>query len=127
MLTALLVLSLAAAPATDGDAAAIKQLVSGFRTSVEKQDGKALSALFFPDAVIFLDGDEAKLETLPLSAKLKWTNEANAGRSEGPLAYVAQRAEIQVDGKKTAQTFTFVMRKREGVWKIAHLHWSRGR
>lgn len=131
---------LAATPAPDADSAAIKQLVASFRQSVEKGDTKALSETFWPDAVVFEHGGvdrsasafvndhvSGHLKTM----KFKWTDEENLGRSEGTLAYVAQRAVLETTEKgatkRAPHTFTFVFRKKDGTWKIAHLHWSIGK
>ncbi|MFL5321923.1 MAG: YybH family protein [Myxococcaceae bacterium] len=126
MVNALLLAAvLAASPDADSDA--IRQVVSEFRVAVEKQDTAALQALFNKDAVIFEDGTKRSVAELALSRPMKWADEQNTGRSEGPLAYVAQAAQVDVGGgKQLTALFTFVLRKKDGAWKIAHLHWSNG-
>lgn len=140
MSTAFLLLLLAANPSPEADSAAIKQLVTTFRQSVEKGDTQALMGSFWPDAVVFKSGTLDRsaeafitkdLGTRFKTTKFKWIDEENLGRSEGTIAYVAQRAVLETTekaGTKSAQhTFTFLFRRKDGAWKIAHLHWSTGK
>src|SRR6478752_1012214 len=114
MLNALLLLALCAAPADNADSEAIRKTVSSFREAAQAQDTAALKALFSPDAVIFQDGVKKAPGELQLSRQIKWTKEENTGRSEGPLAYVAQAAVVDVGGgKQLTSLFTFVLRRRD--------------
>jgi uncharacterized protein (TIGR02246 family) len=133
-------LILAAAPSTEADSVAIKTLVGEFRNAVEKGDLPKLEQTFWPDAVVFehggVDRSAAAFVNQHMGShlktmKIKWLDEENLGRSEGTMAYVAQRALLETTeknaAKKAPHTFTFVFRKKDGAWKIAHLHWSIGK
>lgn len=140
-MTLLLVLALLNSnPTPDADSQGIKTLVAAFREGVQKGDAAAVSATFWPDAVVFEHGGvdrsakafvDEHLAAHFKTMKLKWVDEENLGRSEGAMAYVAQRAVLETTEKgatkKAPHTFTFVFRKRDGAWKIAHLHWSIGK
>lgn len=136
MLALLLLSFVAAPPSAEQDSQAIKALVSSFREGMQKGDGAALVAVFWPDAAVFRQGSvdrsakafvNERLATELKTAKFKWLEEENLGRSDGPMAFVAQRAVLESGGKAAPHTFTFVFRKRDGAWKVAHLHWSSGK
>ncbi|MBI3181672.1 MAG: nuclear transport factor 2 family protein [Myxococcales bacterium] len=141
----LLAASLSGAPPlgakAGADEEAIRKLVDAFRVACEREDEAALLGLFWPEANVFEHGGvdrtaEAfvKEHMAPhfKEMSLRWLEEESSGRSEGAMAYVAQRAKLEIreaDGppKHAYNTFTFVLRKRQGAWKISHLHWSLGR
>lgn len=141
MLSLLLALSLSAAPLDGGapadpDTDAIKDVVSRFREGVEASDPSRVKELFWADAVVFLDGApsasardflEVQLPVRLKKHKLKWLSEQNTGRAENGLAYVAQAAQVEDGSKKTTHALTFVLRKREGAWRIQHLSWASAR
>src|SRR3954469_6675562 len=100
MVNALVLLAFVAAAPADNDSESIRQVVSSFREAVEKQDAAAMQGLFIPEAIVFEDGVKKSPAQLSASRPMKWTNEQNSGRSEGPLAYVAQAATLDVGGGK---------------------------
>ena len=140
---ALLAIALCAAPATphSADEQDIKKVVSAFRAAVETQNGVELKGLFWPDALVFENGvvsrsaDEfihERMEPLFKELAFKWVDEENSGRADVPLAYVAHLATIEVregagPARRAVNALTFVLRKRDQVWKISHLQWSSGK
>lgn len=127
-------------PKPGPDEAAIKRLVDSFRQAVERERPAELLSLFWPEALVFEHGEvdrsarqfvEQRMALRFRQLDLRWVGEENSGRVESAMAYVAQRARIEarIGGEAPARaehTFTFVLRKKEGGWRIAHLHWSVG-
>ena len=123
------------------DESAIRKVIGEFRIAVEAKDAKKLGELFWPEAVVFEHGSVDKTASdfvgkhmVPHFKVLsfKWLDEENSGRADVPLAYVAQRATLEVREatgavKHVPNTFTFVLRKKDAAWRIAHLHWSLGK
>ncbi len=111
------------AGAADGS---IKEVVSGVRAALEAGDEAKLSGLLWPDATVFSGGVNFKGL---LDRKLRWISEDNTGRAEGTLAYVAQRAVVEEAGSDGGTRglvvgVTFVLRQKEGRWRVQHLHWT---
>lgn len=141
MLSALWTAGPQAGAGASQDEEALRKVLDSFRTAVEQEDAGALLELFWPEANVFEHGGvdrtaqafvKEHMEPHFRQMDLRWVEEESSGRSEGNLAYVAQRSLVEVrQGKepprRSHHTFTFLLRKKEGAWKIAHLHWSLGK
>lgn len=114
----------------------IRSAVESFRVALEQNKPDALTDLFWPDALVFEDGQLVKspaelvahVKQRLARGSVRWVDEKNVGRSDGPLAFVAQLAKVKEKSKggEKAGTYalTFVLRRRNGEWRISHLHWS---
>jgi ketosteroid isomerase-like protein len=128
-----------AAGALSPSARAAARTVDAFHAALRRGDTSAAADLLTDDALIFEAGGaernkaEYAAEHLPADAEFSRAVSSvvtrRAGRSEGPVAWIATEGRTTGTYKGKAldllTTETMILRRAsDGAWRIIHIHWS---
>ncbi|OHT18826.1 nuclear transport factor 2 family protein [Edaphosphingomonas haloaromaticamans] len=114
------------------------EVVTAFHAALARGDQTAAASLLADDALIYESGgvERTKAEYashhLPADAAFaKGTKRSvtrTTGNATGVVAWIASESTVTGTYKKRAinsrSTETMILRRENGVWRIAHIHWS---
>ena len=115
-----------------------EQVADALQQAVKSGDGAAVKTLLLPDALVFESGGaeasvaEYAAHHLPADmaflADIAVSVVARRSGGDEDSAWVATRTRMQGSYKGKAidldSTETLVLARRDGEWRIAHVHWS---
>lgn len=110
--------------------------VNSFHEALATGDSSGVQALLDEEVLIFEAGNierslaEYRAHHLPADLKfmgsVTYKQERQTGHTEGDLAWISTegRMTAKAAGPERISTETLILRKRAGVWRIVHIHWS---
>lgn len=126
-----------ATAATNADEAAVKDILSRYKSAIERLDATGTEALFAPDSAIFetggVEGTYAQYLDHHLGPELKafktfaFSDYEVTVRLEGPLALATETYNYRIETRsgeiaERRGVATSVLKKIDGQWKILSMH-----
>lgn len=126
-----------ATAATNADEAAVKDILSRYKSAIERLDATGTEALFAPDSAIFetggVEGTYAQYLSHHLGPELKafkafaFSDYQVTVRFEGPLALATETYNYRIETRsdeiaERRGVATSVLKKIDGQWKILSMH-----